>query len=195
MISSLSSQSTLLEETYSLFYGVTWEQFEAIATAFQDIAGTRLSYLDGNLEIMTISEEHEEIKSTVARLLEVYFRAKGIRYYVRGGPSLGEAGDRARRQPDESYNIGSKKSKPDLAIEVVITSGGINKLECYRRFQVPEVWFWEQGRLTLYSLTAEGYEQIFQSRLLPDLELGLLVRHANMPDQYDAVTAYTAALM
>jgi Uma2 family endonuclease len=178
-----STQSSLIE-------GVSWESFEAIEAAFSEVAGVRLAYLDSVVEIMPISDEHEELKSTIGRLLEVYLRAKGIRYYIRGGPSLGTKEDSARRQPDESYNIGSKKDRADIAIEVVLTSGGVDKLESYRRFGIPEVWFWQEGSLRLYALRDKSYQQIFVSQFLPNLDLGKLVSAANLPDQYDAVTEY-----
>jgi Uma2 family endonuclease len=182
-----STQSSLIE-------GVSWESFEAIEAAFSEVAGVRLAYLDSVVEIMPISDEHEELKSTIGRLLEVYLRAKGIRFYVRGGPSLGTKADSARRQPDESYNIGSKKDRADIAIEVVLTSGGIDKLESYRRFGIPEVWFWQDGSLRLYALRDKSYQQIFVSQFLPELDLGELVAAANLPDQYDAVTGYMNSL-
>jgi Uma2 family endonuclease len=174
----------------SLIEGISWEKFEAIESVFADIAGIRLAYLNGVVEFMPISDEHEEIKSTLGCLLEVYLRAEGIRYYVRGGPSLGGQGDAARRQPDESYNIGTKKERADIAIEVVLTSGGLDKLECYKRFGIPEVWFWQDGSLRLYALKGGQYHQIFVSQFLPELDLAQLVAAANLPDQYDAVTQY-----
>lgn len=179
---------------HSLIEGISWNSFEAIEAAFSEVAGIRLAYLDGVIEFMPISDGHEEIKSTLARLLEVYLRAKGIRYYVRGGPSLGNKDDAARRQPDESYNIGVKKDRADIAIEVVLTSGGINKLECYKRFGIPEVWFWQDGGLRLYALRDNSYQQIFVSQFLQELDLGKLVTAANLPDQYDAVTEYMNSL-
>jgi Uma2 family endonuclease len=178
-----SAQSSLIE-------GISWESFEAIKSAFSDVAGIRLAYLDGVIEFMPISNEHEELKSTLGCLLEVYLRAKGFRYYVRGGPSLGQKEDAACRQPDESYNIGTKKDRADIAIEFVLTSGGIDKLECYKRFSIPEVWFWQEGSLRLYALNEGSYRQIFVSQFLPDLDLGEIVAAANLPDQYDAVTQY-----
>jgi hypothetical protein len=36
-------------------------------------------------------------------------------------------------EPDESYCIGIDKAFPDLAIEVVVTSGGINRLDLFHR--------------------------------------------------------------
>ena len=51
--------------------------------------------------------------------------------------------------------MGTDKNVPDLVIEVVVTSGGINKLEVYRRLQVPEVWFWENEEFSVYHLRSE----------------------------------------
>ena len=52
--------------------GITWEQYETMIAMVGDRPRLRLSYLDGTLEIMTISPEHEMIKKMIARLLEVY---------------------------------------------------------------------------------------------------------------------------
>jgi Uma2 family endonuclease len=63
-------------------------------------------------------------------------------------------------QADESYCFGKSKSIPDLAIEIVFTSGGVNKLQRYQILGVPEVWFWEDGVFNLYRLREDGYAQI-----------------------------------
>ncbi|MEG4346766.1 Uma2 family endonuclease [Microcoleus sp. A003_D6] len=173
--------------------GVSWSQFESLEAAFESVGGIKFAYLDGILEIMTVSPEHEETKSTLSVLLEAYLREKGIRFYVKGGPTLGSKELGARKEPDESYNLQSKKAIPDLAIEVVFTSGGIDKLQLYKRFGIPEVWFWEDGVLSIYYLREE-YEKVDRSELLPELDIALLVRYLTYFDQYDAVTEFIKAL-
>ncbi|MGB7416109.1 MAG: Uma2 family endonuclease, partial [Thermosynechococcaceae cyanobacterium] len=121
--------------------GVSWQQMEGIATSFDPISGVKLAYLDGLLEIMTTGEEHEDLKKTIAMLLEAYMRLNGIRFYGRGAPTLDNREQSVRREPDESYNLQSKKEIPDFLIEVVITSGGIDTLVSYQRLGIPEVWF------------------------------------------------------
>lgn len=174
------------------FSDVSWEQFEAIEAAFEDFRGVKFFYLDRLLQIITVSPEHEIIKKTLCMLLEAYMRANGIRFYGKGGPTLGNRQLGGRKEPDDSYDIGTQKIVPDIAIEVVITSGGINTLEFYKRLGVREVWFWQNSQLSLYYLTGENYEQIARSTFLPALDLELLLRCANMPDQYDAVTELLA---
>lgn len=122
---SLELLETPVPERCIVRSAVTWLQFETIEAAFENVPGVKFTYLDGTLEIITLSPEHEETKSTIGLLLEAYMREKGIRFYVKGGPTLGSEEQGARKEPDESYNLETKKSIPDLAIEVIFTSGGI----------------------------------------------------------------------
>lgn len=175
-------------------HNLTWEQLEEIDRSLEDFPGVRLAYLDGTLEIMPISPEHEDFKSTIARLLETYLDEADIRFYRRGGPSYGNQELGARNEPDESYNLDSRKPFPDLVIEVVISSGGVNKLEGYRRMGVNEVWFWEDGILQINHLREAGYEQTDRSELLPGLPLDLFRRYITYHDQYDAVREFRQTL-
>jgi Uma2 family endonuclease len=177
-----------------IFPNVSWEQFEAIEQSFEGIVGVKFAYLDGTLEIMTISPEHEDTKSTIVRLLEAYMDEKDIRFYKRGSPSLGTKDLGARSEPDESYNLDTKKSFPDLVIEVVITSGGVDKLAGYQRMGVTEVWFWEDGVLAIHHLRNKGYQKVRRSALLPDLPLDIFTKYITYYDQYDAVKEFRAAL-
>lgn len=173
--------------------GVSWSQFESLEAAFESVGGIKFAYLDGILEIMAVSPEHQDTKSTIGILLEAYLREKGIRFYIKGSPTLGSKELGARKEPDESYNLLTKKAIPDLAIEVVFTSGGIDKLQLYKRLGIPEVWFWEDGVLSIYYLRQE-YEKVDRSELLPELDIALLVRYITYFDQYDAVTEFIKAL-
>ncbi len=178
------------------FPGLSWEQFEAIDNAFATVPGVKFRYLDGLLEIMVISPEHEERKATLGLLLDAYLRAKRIRFYKHGGPSLGNKALGSRNEPDESYSFGSRKPNPDLAIEIVITSGGPDKLEGYRRLSVPEVWFWEDGVLEIYHLQTEknAYGRCNRSILLSELPIEPFCQYLTYHDQFDAVDEFLQAL-
>jgi Uma2 family endonuclease len=99
-----------------------------------------------------------------------------------------------KREADKSYELGADRECPDLAIEVVVTSGGINKLEAYKRLKIPEVWFWEKSRLSLYALGEQGYEQIVSSQLFPELDISLLVRCVNMANHVEAIREFNCAI-
>ena len=64
-------------------------------------------------------------------------------------------------EPDECWGFGPVRpdaEKPDLATEVVWTSGGIQEVEIYRKLGVREVWSWQKGRLTPSMLAGEQCE-------------------------------------
>jgi Uma2 family endonuclease len=174
-------------------YDISWEKFEAIASLLEETK-TRLTYLDGTLDLISPSRGHEELKSTVGLLLETYLRHVKRRFYSTGGYTLGSREEGVRGEPDESYNLDVIKPIPDIAIEVVITSGGVNKLEKYRRWGVPEVWFYQRQQIFIYHLHADQYEQVDRSVFLPQLDINLLVRCLNMTDQYDATIAFSQQL-
>ncbi|MFN6501872.1 MAG: Uma2 family endonuclease [Nostoc sp. DedQUE01] len=141
-----------------LFEGLTWREFKAVEQLL-DRPGYRLSFLDGVLEIRRMSgEPHETIKKRIAALLELYLLMAGFNFTPTGSMTLETEAGAVKREADESYKLASGRVRPDLAIEVVFTSGGINKLEAYKRLKIPEVWFWEDGVLEVYHLRQEGNE-------------------------------------
>jgi len=187
--------NTELNTGRALLSNVTWDTLEKLDADLAE-TGARLTYLDGYLEIMTpLSDAHEEPKNTLGQLLEIYMRMKDIRFYGRGSTTIGMKELGARKEPDESYCLGTRKSVPDLAIEVTVTSGGIDTLEIYRRVGVREVWFWEDGVISVYCLRSTGYELVSKSELLPELDLRLIEFYSRMADQYDALNAFMKLLM
>ncbi len=183
----------LHQEQRLMLSGVSWDQYKTLDANLESIPGIRLTYFHGNLEFMTISEEHEDIKSLLGTLIELYLLEIGMRYYRRGGPTIKKEPD-VELIPDETFHFGSKKTVPDLAIEITITSGTIAKLLGYQTLKVPEVWFWKNGKLSLYDLKPDGYQETDQSKFLPDLDLTMLVRCLNISDQYDAIAQFRQAI-
>ncbi len=183
-------QTPKINNNNLLLYGITWQQFKELEKTFNSIAGVRLIYLDGVLQIMILGIEHEETKCILGTLLEAYMRAKNIRFYMRGSATLGNKKITGQKEPDESYTINSKKDIPDLIIEIIVTSGGVNVLEIYKRIGIPEVWFWEDELLTIYSFQEDSYQKVEKSVLLPNLDLNLLTKYITYHDQYDAVTEF-----
>ena len=189
-IQTLDKTTTISEQRFLLPSYYTWEEFETIETLTADPGRLRITYLDGCIEFMTLGEQHESIKKILAILIEAYLFEKGINFIPVGSATRRAKEKSASFEPDESYYIGEKKANPDLAIEVNITSDSIDKLEKYKRFNITEVWFWENNQLSLYHLKNDNYEQINQSELLPDLDTDLLASCVLMPYIIDARTAF-----
>jgi Uma2 family endonuclease len=157
---------------------ISWDRYLAFDKKLgDDRPGPRLYFLAGELEIMTTANEHERIKKWIGDLLADYFFAAGIEIMPRGQATMRLALKQAGAEPDESWCIGAEKEFPDLVLEIALTSGGVNKLEIYRRFRVPEVWFWRRDKLEIFVLSGSGtYEAVPTSRLLPGLDMALLER-------------------
>ncbi|QLE56159.1 Uma2 family endonuclease [Nostoc sp. TCL26-01] len=189
MNTPLVSQST--EEKLVTLKDVSWEQFKGIEAYLVDNHNVRLSYLSGVLEIMSpIGEKHEGVKSTFGLLLEAYMRVLGIRFYARGGYTLEEPGY-ASGTPDESYSIGIEKEVPDIVIEVIVTSGTIDRKELFKPQRIPEIWFWKSNQIKIFRFGENGeYTEVSRSGFFPDLDPTLLLRYIAMPDQYDAVAEF-----
>ncbi len=177
-----------------VLHGVTWAQYETILAIRGDAAGVRIAYLAGELELMSSSRGHERTKTLLARLLEAYADEHGIELDGYGSLTMKDAPRECGAEPDECYDVGGPKELPDLAIEVVWTSGGLDKLEIYRGLGVREVWFWTRRGLELRALRGEGYERIERSEVLPGLDLGLLASFLGEGSQTQAVRGYREAL-
>jgi Uma2 family endonuclease len=133
--------ATPTKESPLLFEELTWREFKAVEQLL-DRPGYRLSFLDGVLEIRRMpGEPHETVKKRIAALLELYLLMAGFDFTPTGSMALESESATVKREADESYKLAPGRVRPDLAIEVVFTSGGINKLEAYKRLLIPEVWF------------------------------------------------------
>ena len=184
----------LPEEKLVALNGVTWPQFKGVEANLENVRSTRLTYLQGILEIMSpIRHDHETIKSTLGVLLEAYMRLRGIRHYRRGGFTL-EAEGYTSGTPDESYSIRVRSALPDLDIEVIITSGTIDRKDIYLPLNIPEVWFWKAGKILVFQLSDNQYQETSFSQFFPNLDLNLLLKYINQPDQYDAVQDFLAEI-
>jgi Uma2 family endonuclease len=176
---------------------IPWAQYDALCDARAESAGPRLAYLEGTLEIMSPSRRHEYEKTLIARLVEAYAEESGLSLNGYGSETYRRKAEEAGIEPDECYCVGPAKKVPDFAIEVFYTSGGVNKLEIYRRLKVPEVWFWAKGGFWIYRLRNRRYAQVERSEVLPDLDLDAIARLVAETDeshQTEAVRAFRRTL-
>jgi len=186
---------TPVEDHIVHLHDVSWEDYLRLLDMRGDHSAPRIAYLEGEVEIMSPSRTHEAIKSLIGRLLETYCLERDIPFSTYGSWALKSA-DRTRgAEADECYVFGTEDAeRPDLAIEVVWTSGRIDKLEIYRKLGVPEVWYWRKGQIQPYRLRGERYTPVEESEVLPGLDLGLLTRCMDRPTTYEAIRAYREAL-
>lgn len=59
-------------------YGVPWDHYEAQLSLRGDRPVPRIAYLEGVMELVRPSKDHERIKSYIGRLIEAYALERGI---------------------------------------------------------------------------------------------------------------------
>jgi Uma2 family endonuclease len=179
--------------------GLSFQEYEAVLEMRGDASVPRMTYLEGVLELMSPSRYHEKDKKRFARLLETWALETGVRLEGIGSWTLKNSREERGAEPDECYMIDrvpeSDDDRPDIAIEVVWTSGGIDRLEVYRKLRVREVWFYERETLRFFTLQGTRYEEIPKSELLPGADPALFIRCMAEPTQTDAILALRRALL
>ena len=83
------------------------------------------------------------------------------------------------KEPDTSYAFGTNKPVPDLAVEIVFSSGSINELQKYKYLGVNEVWFWQNEQIKFYQLVDSNYVEVKVSSCLPNLSSEFLIEFIN----------------
>jgi Uma2 family endonuclease len=198
LLEKLNAHPELLSDQADQQYtitGVSWQAYEALLSDLgDDFPGLRVHYLDGTLEITMPGRQHEVIKDNIAGLLRAYFEETRTRFYGLGSTTFRAEAKRRGAEPDVSFCIGIDKEFPDIAIEVVQTSGGVNTLDIYQGLNVVEVWFWQNDQFSVYYLQREGYEPRERSEILPELDLSILATYVMYPEPLDAVIEFRQAL-
>ena len=182
-------------------HDVSFRAYEALLEMRGERSVPRIAYSQGVLELMTPSRYHENDKTRFARLLEAWAEETGVQLEGIGSWTLKSSHEERGAEPDECYTVGrvvgddeDDGDRPDIAIEVIWTSGGLDKLEIYRKLGVREVWFYERGSLKFFALRGESYEECQRSPLLPDADPQLFLSCMAERSQVAAFRTLRAAL-
>ncbi|MGK7935593.1 MAG: Uma2 family endonuclease [Xenococcaceae cyanobacterium] len=166
----------LLKQDRTLsFSGMTWTDYEKFNS--EEYSGYRTSFLDGVITIMSPSQNHEIIKDFIFLLVITYCDFLDLDYYPTGSTTFKDQNQQVGKEPDASFCFNSLKKVPDLAIEVIFSSGGTNDLRKYQKLAVKEVWFWIENKLEIYVLVDGIYQKRSYSFNLAKLEDKLLTKY------------------
>ncbi len=154
-----------------LLAGEPWDTYVRLLKIFDERRHLRISFDRGNLEIMTLSPEHEGAKFLIARLLTALTEELGLPIAGYGSMTFKRRGKQKGLEPDECYWIQNEakvrdlKKKfdprtdpaPDIVVEVDIESSSVNRMGIYRTLKVPEVWRYDGTTLAFHLRGAKGY--------------------------------------
>ena len=172
---SINQDSSTLQDQVLSLSGMTWEDYDRLT---QESNSYRLSYLQGIITIVSPSYNHEIIERTISELITAYCRKYSLSYFPMGSTTLKNP-PLAGKEPDSSYSFDTSKPIPDLAIEVVYSSGGTADLDKYKLLGVKEVWFWQSRNIVFYKLTSTDCQKIEISDRLAKLSSIFLINFIN----------------
>lgn len=178
-------------------HNATWADYERFVEIRGEKGTPRLTFAEGCLEIMSPSYSHEHITSMISHLVMAWCYERNVDATPLRQWTLKDAAKEKGLEPDECFIVGApavRPPRPDVAIEVVWTSGGPSKLAIYRELGVPEVWFWKDDAIQVFLLQDGHYVAVARSGFFRGLDLAQLVTFISIEPATQAVRAYRAAL-
>ena len=165
-----------------LLSNISWQTYEALVSELEGQPGTKLTYDQKILEIMTPLVPHESSKKLIGRLIEAGTEELGIEIRSLGSLTC-KREDLARGlEPDQCYYIQNERimrgrqevnfsqdPPPDLAVEIDISSSSINRMNIYAMLGIPEVWRYDGKTLKIYRLEDETYQEYSCSPTFPQI--------------------------
>ena len=161
-------------------HNISWETYQQLVEEQMGKRNVRLTYDNGDLEIMVVSYKHGNYSSyleltvaAIADLFEIDFVPAGTTTFRGEKKKKGFEGDgsfyfkkaeiiRGKDEIDLSFD-----PPPELIIEVDITHGSLSKFPILAAIGVEEIWRFDGDRVIFYRLENENYQQVAESVCLP----------------------------
>ena len=204
MIDRMPSDSVLIQ------HEVSWNDYEELLRAVGEASGLRISFDDGTLQIMTLSQRHEKYSTLIERMvdrLSSFLRVKVLFY---GFATMRKREKQKGVEPDACFYVqnsslvGTKDEidfntdpPPDVVVEIDLHHDSISKFPIYAALEVPEFWRYDGNVLIIYLLRDGQYQPSDVSESLPLLTAAVLTEflaRTSKEDQYEILLAFEAWL-
>jgi Uma2 family endonuclease len=167
------------EERFVL-HNVSWETYEQILKNYENSSLPRFTYDQGELEIMSPSQPHDELSRIIALLVNVICEEREIDVRDLGSTTHKRSDLHRGLEPDGCFYIKNVETisgrrehdlrlhpPADLVIEVDLSSPSIAKLPIYAAMGVPEIWHFEFDEIKMLRLIDGRYLVFNESAALP----------------------------
>jgi len=168
---------------------IRWPTYLALLEDLGEHRG-RLTYDQGSLEIVSPSKKHENLTKRLARLIEAFTEALGIKIQSVRSTTLNREDLRRGVEADECYYVANESAvrhrddidlardpPPDLAVEIEVSRRVLGRLPIYAAIGVPEVWRYDGKTLRVSQLGDDGeYHESEQSVVFPALPVAEVAR-------------------
>lgn len=187
---------------------VSWAEYEALLDWIGD-RPVRVNYDRGNLEIMSPSLEHEWQKSLLSRFVGMLALELSLPIKSSGSTTFRRELRQGGLEPDDSFwfrNEPCVRGKttwspeddppPDLALEIEVSRGVLDRLDILSGLGVPELWAFDGTQLRILHRQPSGrYEQGENSLCLPQVPIHRLVHFLQLGQsrgELEAMQAFVA---
>lgn len=168
--------------------GVGWEGYEALLKMVGD-GHVRLTCDGKDVELMSPSQDHDQFKRMIGRLIETLTLDLNLPCESLGSTTWRRRLKEQGLEPDECFYLANSERiigrkidltvdpPPDLAIEIEISRSALDRMGIYAALGVPEVWRFDGEQLTIELLQPDGtYQAVPASPSLPMLPPDEVVR-------------------
>jgi Uma2 family endonuclease len=197
--------SQLPEDTVVTFHNVTWDEYEELLAQVGDASGLRVSFSDGALKIMTLSDEHEKNVEFIKSLVGCVRLRLQVNILFFGSATMRKRKKTKGSEPDASFYIqnaaviGTRTQRdlavdppPDVVVEVDIHHDSRDNYPIYAALGVPEIWRYDGHAMTIYHLQGTDYEILEASVALPMLASGMLTEYLSRMQKEGELSAILA---
>lgn len=173
---------TLSPGSHLLIDDVSWEQYEALLEELGEHRRVpRINYYGNILELMAPLPLHERPHRMIGYIVTALLDAQE-RAWEDFGSTTFKQPKQAGLEPDICFYIQNSERMrdrqrldmavdppPDLAIESDVTSK--TTLDAYLAIRVPEIWIYDNAKLSIYVLQTNGYIESPNSPTFPELPI------------------------
>jgi Uma2 family endonuclease len=180
-VTTIITPISLGGQQHIVLEAASWALYEQLLRDL-DSQPMRVTFDEGNLEMMAPLPLHEKWKSRIGRLVEILAEELDIEIETLGSTTFRREDLGKGLEPDECYyvqNVGLIQGKdnldlavdppPDLAVEVEISRRSVPREPIYAALGVPELWRFDGRQLTILRLDEGAYHETDRSIAFPFL--------------------------
>ncbi|MBD2144039.1 Uma2 family endonuclease [Sphaerospermopsis sp. FACHB-1194] len=159
-------------ETRVLLENISWQTFKTMLVEMGSERANRISYHQGNIEIMTPQKPHENANRLIEVFVGVLCEEFSLEVDRVGSLTLTRDDLEYGAEPDSGYYIQNEllvrgkenidlafDPPPDLVLEVEYSRPKIDKLKLYAAMGISEFWRYNGTSLRIYILTNGQYSE------------------------------------
>jgi len=183
MIATLKLEPQISDQRLRLSC-IPWDAYVTLADMLEN-SHLRVTYDQGEMEVMAVSRKHERSKKRLGRFVETLTEELEIDIASGGSTTCRNEDVLRALEPDECYWIANERlvrdleeidlerdPPPDLTLEIEISRSMLNRMGIYAALKVPEVWRWDGEKLIVHVLGSRGTYRVSKtSKAFPFLPL------------------------